>query len=85
MIRFVIGIIRLYFVVGIVLGLIAFCSILYQYFNLERVTESLGTVVGDALLVAFFRFLLWAPQLWQAMMYTQQTLVDWVMMAGFLK
>lgn len=85
MIRFVIGIIRLYFVVGVILGLFAFCSILYQYFNLERVTESLGMVVGDALLTAFFRFLLWAPQLWQAMMYTEQNLVDWVLMAGFVK
>ena len=85
MIRFVIGIIRLYFIVGVILGLFAFCSILYQYFNLERATEALGTVVGDALLTAFFRFLLWAPQLWQAMMYTQQTFVDWVMLTGFVK
>lgn len=85
MIRFVIGVIRLYFVVGMILGLVAFCSILYQYFNLERAAEPLGTVVGDALLLAFFRFLLWAPQLWQAMMYTQQSLVDWVMMVGFVR
>src|SRR3546814_3386225 len=76
MIRFVIGVIRLYFGLGVIFGTIVFGSILYQYFAMERVKESLGTVIGDALLAAFFRFLLWAPQLWQALMYANRSFVD---------
>ncbi len=85
MIRAVVGIIRLYFGLGISFGLIVFCSILYQYFTAERVTETLGKVTGDALLQAFFRFLLWAPQLWQAMMYTSRSFLDWLLLPGFIQ
>lgn len=85
MIRTVIGIIRLYFGLGMIFGLIVFCSILYQYFTAERVAETLGKVAGDALLQAFFRFLLWAPQLWQTMMYTNRSFLDWLLLAGFVQ
>src|SRR3546814_9935589 len=85
MIRFVIGVIRLYFGLGVIFGTIVFGSILYQYFAMERVKESLGTVIGDALLAAFFRFLLWAPQLWQALMYANRSFVDWLLLTGFVQ
>ncbi|MFN4089145.1 MAG: hypothetical protein ACK4QW_08915 [Alphaproteobacteria bacterium] len=85
MIRFVIGVIRLYFILGIVFGLFVFCSIIYQYLNMERAAQALGSVVGDALLQAFFRFLLWAPQLWQAMMYGNRSFVDWLLLTDFVR
>src|SRR3546814_9446134 len=47
MIRFVIGVIRLYFGLGVIFGTIVFGSILYQYFAMERVKESLGTVRSE--------------------------------------
>ena len=77
MLRVVLTIIRLYFLIGIVLGLILFGSAMYHYFALSGQTAPFGEVFGRALLAAVFRVFLWGPELWQ--FGRTQPFLDWLL------
>ena len=78
MLRVVLTIIRLYFLIGVILGLILFGSAIYHYFAASGPMPPFGEVAGRALLDAVFRMLLWGPELWQ--FGRTQPIMDWLLL-----
>ena len=78
MLRVVFTIIRLYFLIGVVLGLISFGSAIYHYFIATAPMPPFLEVAGRALLDAVFRIFLWGPELWQ--FGKSQPFLDWLLL-----
>ena len=78
MLRVVFTIIRLYFLIGVVLGLISFGSAIYHYFIATGPVPPFLEVAGRALLDGVFRIFLWGPELWQ--FGRTQPFLDWLLL-----
>lgn len=80
MLRVIFGIIRLYFSLGILFGLILFIWTVYLWFVAPPPVPPLLEVVGHALLAAVFRVFLWGPELWQFVVMGSQPFLDWLLL-----
>lgn len=77
MLRVILTVIRLYFVIGAVLGLILFGSAIYHY-SIATGHMPSSEVIGRALLDGVFRMFLWGPELWQ--FGRAQPFMDWLLL-----
>ena len=80
MLRVVFAIIRLYFLIGVILGIILFGSAIYHYFIATGPMPPFFEVAGRALLDSVFRIFLWGPELWQFVVRGSQPLLDWLLL-----
>jgi len=79
MLRVIFGLVRLYFGLGILFGLVLLVWAIYQWFVTVPPTISFVDMLGRALLAAVFRMFLWGPELWQFVVMGSQPFLDWLL------
>jgi hypothetical protein len=77
------GIIRLYFTIGLLFAALLFTSMIWLAYTAPPPRPDTVAVIGDALLAAFFRFFLWAPQLYQLVVRGEETFWTWSGLSAF--
>ena len=78
MLRVIFVIVRLYILIGVVLGLILVGSAIYHYVVATGPTPPLVEVLGNALLAGAMRVVLWGPEFWQ--FGRTQPLLEWILL-----
>lgn len=79
MLGLIFGLIRLYFGLGILFGLILFTSRLYHAYVTEPPVDDMVAVLVDALLLGLFRIVLWLPTLWNDVIQGGRPFMEWLL------
>lgn len=79
MLGFIFGLIRLYFGLGILFGLILFTSRLYRAYVADPTVSDVTEVIIDALVLGLFRIFLWLPTLWNDVFNAGRPFPDWLL------
>lgn len=79
MLGLIFGLIRLYFGLGILFGLILFTSIIYRGYVADPPVADVTDVIVDALVQGLFRIFLWLPTLWNDVIYSGDPFLVWLL------
>lgn len=79
MLGLIVGLIRLYFGLGILCGLVLFTAIIYRGYVADPPVADVTDVIVDALVQGLFRIFLWLPTLWNDVLNGGRPFLDWLL------